>query len=100
MHPHTVSAVVMQEQNVNTYLDKTNGSTLYNAWMWCEAPRPLLSLHTQELFQVNHQLLNAIGVGHPSLDTVCAIAMEHGLAAKLTGAGGGGCAIVLIPNGW
>lgn len=49
---------------------------------------------------MNQQLLNAIGVGHPSLDRVCAMAQQFGLSAKLTGAGGGGCAIALIPPGW
>ena len=59
-----------------------------------------LSIHSsQELFSINHHLLNAIGVGHPSLDKACAIAQQFGLGAKLTGGGGGGCAIALIPPG-
>ena len=33
------------------------------------------------------------------LDGVCEMASRAGLAAKLTGAGGGGCAIVLVPPG-
>ena len=48
---------------------------------------------------MNQHLLNALGVGHAALDRVCATALERGLAAKLTGAGGGGCALVLIPPG-
>ncbi len=48
---------------------------------------------------VNQHLLNAIGVGHPSLDRVCGIAQRIGLSAKLTGGGGGGCSIALIPPG-
>lgn len=53
-----------------------------------------------ELFHTNHCLLNAIGVGHESLERVCAIAKQKGrLHAKLTGAGGGGCAICLIDEG-
>lgn len=48
---------------------------------------------------MNQQLLNAIGVGHKALNQVCGIAQERGMGAKLTGAGGGGCAIVLIPPG-
>jgi len=46
---------------------------------------------------MNHHLLNLLGVGHASLDTVIAIAQRHSLHAKLTGAGGGGCAFALIP---
>lgn len=37
-------------------------------------------------------------MGHESLDRVQHIALKFGLGAKLTGAGGGGCAIVLIPQ--
>ena len=48
---------------------------------------------------MNQHLLNAVGVGHVALDRVCAMARERGLAAKLTGGGGGGCAIALIPPG-
>ena len=49
-----------------------------------------------ELTNVAHELLGALGVGHPALDRLCATALEHGaLAAKLTGAGGGGCAFAL-----
>ena len=48
---------------------------------------------------MNGQLLELMSVGHPKLRAVCAIAEKHGLCAKLTGAGGGGCAFALIPNG-
>lgn len=51
-------------------------------------------------FGVAQGLLCAIGVGAPALDVVCAVARRRGLAAKLTGAGGGGCAIILLrPDG-
>ena len=53
----------------------------------------------QELFTINQHLLNGLGVGHPSLDTVCQITKQFGLSAKLTGGGGGGCAIALLPTG-
>ena len=36
-------------------------------------------------------------VSHASLDVIVTAASEVGLASKLTGAGGGGCAIVLLP---
>ncbi|XP_019856997.1 PREDICTED: mevalonate kinase-like [Amphimedon queenslandica] len=54
----------------------------------------------QDLFTINHHLLNSIGVGHASLDKVHHMTSEIGLASKLTGAGGGGCAIALIPPGF
>ncbi|XP_075542705.1 mevalonate kinase [Dermacentor variabilis] len=48
-----------------------------------------------ELVEMNQSLLNCLGVGHPRLDRVAEIAAQNGLAAKLTGAGGGGCALLL-----
>lgn len=69
---------------------------------------PLLSL-----IRMNHQLLHALGVSHASLDCVVDVVqrvaqqMDSGdnrvttnvAAAKLTGAGGGGCAMVVLqPN--
>ena len=35
-------------------------------------------------------------MGHPTLDRVHSTAVKHDRACKLTGAGGGGCAIVLL----
>ncbi|MCA9682976.1 MAG: mevalonate kinase [Myxococcales bacterium] len=52
-----------------------------------------------ELAAVAHELLGALGVSLPALDELCARAAIHGaLAAKLTGAGGGGCAFALCDN--
>ncbi|CAM9888428.1 unnamed protein product, partial [Phaeothamnion confervicola] len=48
------------------------------------------------LMTVNHHLLCALGVGHESLDRAVAVSARHGAACKLTGAGGGGCAIALV----
>lgn len=45
---------------------------------------------------MNQHLLNCIGVGHSRLDEICRLAETFGFAAKLTGAGGGGCAIILL----
>lgn len=49
------------------------------------------------LVDMNHQLLGALGVSHPSLETVVQLAKDHELSAKLTGAGGGGLAVALLP---
>lgn len=47
-----------------------------------------------QLMTLNHELLQRIGVSHPKLDHLVAVAKEAGaLGAKLTGAGGGGCII-------
>ncbi|XP_053135550.1 mevalonate kinase-like isoform X5 [Hemicordylus capensis] len=50
----------------------------------------------EELIDINQHHLNVIGVGHSSLDKLCQVTASHGLHSKLTGAGGGGCAITLL----
>jgi len=51
------------------------------------------------LMYQNHELLRKIGVSHPRLDHLVEIARRAGApGAKLTGAGGGGCVIVLSPS--
>ena len=51
-----------------------------------------------ELMSINQGLLNSIGVGHEKLDTVARLTKDIGWT-KLTGAGGGGCALTLIREG-
>ena len=47
----------------------------------------------------NHELLMRLDVSHPKLEEFIDICMENGaLGGKLTGAGGGGSMIALIPN--
>ncbi|ABN64635.2 mevalonate kinase [Scheffersomyces stipitis CBS 6054] len=51
----------------------------------------------RELVNINHGLLVALGVSHPSLEKVKIITDTSKLGStKLTGAGGGGCAITLV----
>jgi mevalonate kinase len=47
---------------------------------------------------INQHILNALGVGHKALDSICQLSAEYNLHSKLTGAGGGGCAFTLIKN--
>ncbi|CAK7314489.1 Mevalonate kinase [Vulpes lagopus] len=60
------------------------------------APAPEHYLVLEELIDINQHHLNALGVGHASLDQLCQVTMAHGLHSKLTGAGGGGCGITLL----
>jgi mevalonate kinase len=54
------------------------------------------------LVRTNQHLLRAVGVSHPSLDYVCSVVddvAKDNSACKLTGAGGGGCAMTLLRPG-
>lgn len=52
------------------------------------------------LVSVNNNLLRAMGVSHHRLEKVFNIAESFGFNAKLTGAGAGGCAFVLLPSNY
>jgi mevalonate kinase len=53
--------------------------------------------HLGELITANHGLLVALGVSHPKLDRIRALIDHAGIGwTKLTGAGGGGCAITIL----
>lgn len=60
-----------------------------------EDPASLVKLG--ELVSINHGLLVSLGVSHPKLERIRQLVDESGVGwAKLTGAGGGGCAFVLL----
>ena len=53
--------------------------------------------HLGDLFRINHGLLVSLGVSHPKLEHIREMVDYSGIGwTKLTGAGGGGCAITLI----
>ncbi len=50
------------------------------------------------LMDLNHALLDALGVGHPALTRLVMAARAAGaFGAKMTGAGGGGCMVAICP---
>jgi mevalonate kinase len=52
-----------------------------------------------KLMRENHNLLQQIGVSHDKIDYLVNVCVENGaLGAKLTGAGGGGIMIALVPQ--
>ncbi len=52
-----------------------------------------------KLMNMNHALLEVLGVGHPALSKLVIAARAAGAyGAKLTGAGGGGCIVALCPK--
>ncbi|XP_026670975.1 mevalonate kinase [Ceratina calcarata] len=64
----------------------------------CTNDKSLLDGYSQlmTLINMNQGLLATCQVSHPSLDRICAEAQNYALAAKLTGAGGGGHAFILL----
>ncbi|KAF2759356.1 mevalonate kinase [Pseudovirgaria hyperparasitica] len=53
--------------------------------------------HLGELITINHGLLVSLGVSHPKLERIRALIDHTGIGwTKLTGAGGGGCAITIV----
>lgn len=65
-----------------------------------DAKKQLELGHLEEignLLNANHELLEQLGVGHPTLTKIVNIIDRyHALGRKLTGAGGGGCIIALF----
>ncbi|TKA72432.1 hypothetical protein B0A49_06136 [Cryomyces minteri] len=58
---------------------------------------PAALQHLGELVALNHGLLFSLGVSHPKLEKLRRLVDDAGVGwTKLTGAGGGGCAITLL----
>ncbi|SRR5258706_12767174 len=64
-----------------------------------EVPREKMLQALSSLMEENHAHLVTLGVSHPSLEEIREVTSSFGLSTKLTGAGGGGCAVTLVPDG-
>ncbi|XP_013144687.1 PREDICTED: mevalonate kinase [Papilio polytes] len=76
-----------------------SAAQLLNNLSQTESQEEVVSIykHLNELWEMNHCLLASLGVSHPALEEIRGAARSRHLPCKLTGAGGGGNAIVLIP---
>lgn len=65
-----------------------------------ELPRESLLSALSALIDENHAHLVTLGVSHPVLENIRATtaAPPYSLSTKLTGAGGGGCSVTLVPD--
>ncbi|KAI9000507.1 cystathionine beta-lyase [Trametes punicea] len=65
-----------------------------------ELPRETLLSGLAALIDENHAHLVSLGVSHPALEAIRSITSSspYRLSTKLTGAGGGGCAVTLVPD--
>lgn len=52
----------------------------------------------EDLIDMNQGLLQCMGVSHATIETVLRTTLKYKLASKLTGTGGGGCVLTLLPT--
>nr|AQT03469.1 mevalonate kinase [Ginkgo biloba] len=52
----------------------------------------------EELMEMNQGLLQCMGVSHSAIEAVLQTTSRYKLCSKLTGAGGGGCVLTLLPK--
>lgn len=91
-HPETVGLVLDAIGELTTSALELISSTHFDGDGLGEAIDRLGTL-----IRINHGLLDALGVSHPCLERVCELVDHAGIGwTKLTGAGGGGCAITLV----
>ncbi|MFA5346966.1 MAG: mevalonate kinase [Methanoregula sp.] len=78
---------------IDPILDAIEGVSL-SAIHYLDNPKEL-----GRYMNMNHALLEALGVGHPQLSKIVLASRAAGaFGAKITGAGGGGCMIALCPR--
>ncbi|BEI87502.1 uncharacterized protein CcaverHIS019_0102200 [Cutaneotrichosporon cavernicola] len=84
---------------VNPILDRIQAiSDEASSLLTSSTERAFLIERLGALMRENHTHLRTLGVSHPSLESVVSTTSKFGLATKLTGAGGGGCAVTLVPD--
>lgn len=90
--PDVVNGILDQIQSISEEAQRALSDS--------ELPREKLISVLSNLIEKNHRYLVSLGVSHPSLEKIREITANapYDLKTKLTGAGGGGCAVTLIPD--
>ncbi|KAI8143749.1 ribosomal protein S5 domain 2-type protein [Fennellomyces sp. T-0311] len=84
---------------INPILDSIDSISLRCCQIFKNSDKSNLSQELEDLVDINHCLLHALGVSHASLEKVRSVTGAHGVKTKLTGAGGGGCSLSIIRDG-
>lgn len=63
-----------------------------------EVPKTMEEIRLEELVEMNQGLLQGIGVSHLCIESIVQTTSSYKLHSKLTGAGGGGCVLTLLPQ--
>eukprot|EP00257_Ricinus_communis_P010124 XP_002529655.2 mevalonate kinase [Ricinus communis] len=92
-HPNAMSFVFNAVDSISNELAKIIQSPAPDELSITEKEEKL-----EELMEMNQGLLQCMGVSHASIETVLRITLKYKLASKLTGAGGGGCVLTLLPT--
>ncbi|XP_029166002.1 mevalonate kinase [Nylanderia fulva] len=98
LHPAVIDSIFDSIETVSKTAVQVFGE-IYNAQTTNDAA--LLDSGYEKLsslININQGLLSTLDVSHPALNNICSIAQNNLLAGKLTGAGGGGYAYILLPN--
>ncbi|KAL4578068.1 hypothetical protein LXL04_014183 [Taraxacum kok-saghyz] len=91
-HPDTMTSVFTAVDYISNELASTIQLSSSNDLAVVEKEEKV-----EELMEMNQGLLQCMGVSHPSIETVISTTHKYKLSSKLTGAGGGGCVLTLLP---
>lgn len=92
-HPNSMAAVFKAVDSISNEVADIIQSSSHDERIVSEKEEKL-----GELMEMNQGLLQCMGVSHASIETVLRTTLKYKLATKLTGAGGGGCVLTLLPT--